>query len=246
MQVPLGDTPEKRIMRAPSPISTPSQASFALASLCAYIQEHELTPGMKLPSERELAGILTVGRPALREAIKALTVLDVLMSKRGAGTYLKTLAALKTDLPGTIEVVETEINMLELLEFRKILEPRAAMLAASRATMNDLRAMERTRVAIEQAGFDWSSVAELDFSLHRLIISAAKNATLLDVYNFLTPMLLKSREITARTAADWSRMHADHQRIVEAIARGETEKAESAMTEHLHHVGFDLIANRKR
>ncbi|MGH9584676.1 MAG: FCD domain-containing protein, partial [Bryobacteraceae bacterium] len=79
-----------------------------------------------------------------------------------------------------------------------------------------------------------------------LIISAAGNSILTQTYKKLTPLLLKSREITARTATDWGKMAEDHEQIVHALVRREPAGAERAMMEHLHHVGFDLIAARTR
>ena len=223
-----------------------ADTSSALTNLRAFIQTGALKAGAKLPAERKLAEILAVGRPALREAIKALSMLGALESRKGAGTYIKSLGALSSGWPAVVEVPETGLNLLELLEMRKMLEPRAAELAAVRASVDDLREIERARAAIESAGSDWKTVGELDFGLHQLIMSAAGNSILMDAYKYLHPLLLKSREITARTATDWGKMKQDHAKIVEALVRREPESAGRAMTEHLHNVGFDLISSRKR
>ncbi|MGA8608832.1 MAG: FCD domain-containing protein [Candidatus Sulfotelmatobacter sp.] len=220
--------------------------SSALESLRSFIQDGNLKPDMKLPPERTLAAMLQVGRPALREAIKALSILGALVSRRGDGTYLKSIAAVTSGWPANAEVPEARLDMLELLELRKMVEPRAAGLAASHASVEDLRLIERARVAIENAGSDWKAVGELDFALHQLIITATGNSILRDTYKYLTPLLMKSRLITARTAQDWKRMRKDHAEIVKALVRRDTKAAETSMMNHLHHVGFDLIAARKR
>lgn len=223
-----------------------SDASSALSNLRAHIQARGLKHGMKLPPERTLAGMLQVGRPALREAIKALTILGAVESRRGDGTYVKSLGALTTGWPAAIEVPDTALDLLELLEVRKMVEPRASALAASRASVEELREIESVRASIDNAASDWKTVGELDFAMHQLIISAANNSILTHTYKKLTPLLLKSREITARTATDWAKMGEDHKQIVDALVRREPVEAERAMLEHLHHVGFDLIATRKR
>ncbi|MGB6728705.1 MAG: GntR family transcriptional regulator, partial [Terracidiphilus sp.] len=89
---------------------------------------------MVLPTERALAEKLGVGRPAIRESIKALTILDVLESRRGDGTYLKSLDGLRSGWPAKVELGAREFSMLDLLEVRKMFEPKAAKLAATRAT----------------------------------------------------------------------------------------------------------------
>jgi len=220
--------------------------SSALEGLRSFIHDGKLKPGAKLPPERRLATMLKVGRPALREAIKALSSLGALVSRRGDGTYLKSVAPVTAGWPANVEIPEARLDLLELLELRKMVEPRAAGLAASRASVEDLREIERTRLAIENAGSDWKAIGELDLVLHQLIIIAAGNSILRDTYKYLTPLLLKSRQITARTAQDWQRMRKDHGEIVEALIRRDVRAAESAMMSHLHHVGFDLISVRKR
>jgi GntR family transcriptional repressor for pyruvate dehydrogenase complex len=199
-----------------------------------------------LPPERLLAEQFKAGRPAIREAIKALTILDVLESRRGDGTYVKSLAALHSGWPAVVEVSEENFDMLELLEVRKIIEPKAAKLAATRASEHDLVEIARLQAALEAEPIDWRKVGDLDYRLHAAIIRAAGNSILSSLHKHLAPLLLRSREITARTAQDWRRMRDDHTGIVRAILRGEGDAAEQAMLEHMHDIGLDLISNRKR
>jgi GntR family transcriptional regulator, transcriptional repressor for pyruvate dehydrogenase complex len=201
---------------------------------------------MKLPSERVLAAEFRVGRPAIREAIKALSILDVLASRRGDGTYVRSLEALATSWPKAIHVTGQNFNMLELLEIRKMVEPKAAALAAARASEQDLRAIMRYRSSLEDESIQWRAVADLDYELHTAIVKAAGNSLLQILYEFLKPYLLRSREITARTTPNWDRMRKDHSAIVEAIVRGESQAAEEATLEHMRNIGLDLISSRIR
>ena len=210
-------------MRQPWKAPEKSDASSALTTLRDYIQFQELKTGKKLPPERTLASILKVGRPSLREAIKALSILGILESRRGDGTYIQSLGPLMSGWPSTVEIPERGLNMLELLEMRKMFEPRAAGLAAARASVEDLRNIERTRIAIEEAGSDWNSIGDLDLALHQLIVTSAGNSILSETYGTLRPLLLKSREITTHTAPGEERMKSDHRAIVDALVRREPE-----------------------
>src|SRR5690242_10726881 len=78
--------------RAGSPSNT-------LSLLKPFIEAGNYGPGMVLPTERALAEKLGVGRPSIRESIKALTILDVLESRRGDGTYVKSLEGLRKGWP---------------------------------------------------------------------------------------------------------------------------------------------------
>ena len=58
-------------------------------ALLSQLLNGQLTPGTRLPSERQLAQTLAVGRSAIREALKALDVLGLIEVRQGDGTYLK-------------------------------------------------------------------------------------------------------------------------------------------------------------
>lgn len=217
----------------------------ALSLLKSFIESGNYTPGMVLPTERALAEKLGVGRPAIRESIKALTILDVLESRRGDGTYLKSLDGLRAGWPAQVELSARDFSMLDLLEVRKMFEPKAAKLAASRAVESHLRRIESQRILVQEAK-DWAAVAEHDLLLHTAIIEAAGNPILSELNSALTRLLHRSRQITGARAPDRSQMLHAHDLIVDAILKGDGDEAEKAMLEHLHRVGLDLISDRKR
>ena len=223
-----------------------AQGSPVLERLRSFIQNGGFQDGAKLPTERELARELQVSRPAIREAIKALSILDALDSRRGDGTYLKSRAALTAGWPATVEIGDKRFSMLEVLEFRKMVEPRAAALAATRASEDDLYQIAQLRTELESDTVDWREYGPLDLEFHDVIVRAAGNPVLREVYGYLSPVLTRLRDITIRSAEDWVRFREDHRAIVEAIVRGESDAAESAMLEHMHHIGLDLISKRRR
>lgn len=217
----------------------------ALALLKSFIEGGNYAPGMVLPTERALAERLGVGRPAIRESIKALTILDVLESRRGDGTYLKSLDGLRRGWPAKVDLGTKDFSILDLLEVRKMIEPKAAKLAASRATESHLRRIEAQRIKVQEAG-DWTDISEHDLLLHTAIIEAAGNPILSELNSALTRLLHRSRKISAARAPDRTEMLDSHNRIVEAILKGDGDEAEGAMLDHLHRVGLDLISDRKR
>jgi GntR family transcriptional repressor for pyruvate dehydrogenase complex len=219
--------------------------SKALSLLKSFIQNGNYAPGMVLPTERALAETLGVGRPAIRESIKALTILDVLESRRGDGTYLISMDGLRTGLPAKVDLGTKDFNLLDLLEVRKMFEPKAANLAASRATESHLRRIVTQRVKVQQAR-TWEATVEHDLLLHTAIIEAAGNPILIEVNSALSRLLHRSRVITGARASDRTQMLDSHSKIVNAILKGDGKEAEEAMLDHLHSVGMDLISDRKR
>jgi GntR family transcriptional repressor for pyruvate dehydrogenase complex len=204
-------------------------ASGVLSLLRNFIEQGGYAVGMMLPPERVLAESFGVGRPAIREAIKALSILDVIESRRGDGTYLKSLDGLKAGWPAKVELRSSGFHLMDLLEVRKMFEPAAAKLAATRASHADLVRIEAECVRIEEAQ-DWTGMAQHDLVLHTAIIDAAGNPVLTELNNALARLQRKSREITGSSAPDRSAMLRNHRFIVDAILRGEPESCLRAPT----------------
>ncbi|MDW5267715.1 MULTISPECIES: FadR/GntR family transcriptional regulator [Acidobacteriaceae] len=198
--------------------------------------------GDQLPPERELALRLGIGRPAIREAIKALSILEVIESKPGAGTFIKSSSNMALNWPETMRTVKPKFDMLQLLEVRKMIEPQAAFLCATRATFVQLGELEQQIITQERNPNNRELMAKSDFLFHDVITRSAGNSILDDVAGFLSPLLVRSRQITASSAPELTRMAREHRAIFEAIRRSQPDLAARAMTEHLQSVGLDLLS----
>jgi GntR family transcriptional repressor for pyruvate dehydrogenase complex len=206
------------------------------------IIREKLQPGQRLPSERTLALELGVGRPAIRETIRALQILDVLDSRQGNGTFIKSLASLSGGWPSRVEVTQRDFDLIELLEVRKMFEPSAASLAAARRDKKQLAAMERELLAQEQYPDDREVLVRHDYLFHEEIMRASNNSILIGVSAHLAPLLIKSRKQTGSTTPDTRRVIQQHRVIFEAIRLRDPELADRAMRDHLSATGVDLIA----
>ena len=223
----------------------PAEApGHALKQLRHYIRNHRLEPGAKLPAERKLSDLLHVSRPALREAIQAMAVLEVLVSRRRDGTYIRSLANLEGNWPSDPRLDDGDFDTIELLEVRKMLEPQAAALAASRANEQQLGEIKAHLLRMKEYVEDIAIREEADFLFHDAVVRAAGNRVLLQLANSLKPLLIKSRRITGQTHHDMSRLIRQHTAIYEAIRMGNAALAEEAMRQHLLGVGVDLIGER--
>lgn len=217
-----------------------------LTKLRGLVESGRFMPGSKLPSERALAAELGAGRPALREAIKVLCGVGTLESRRGSGTYLRSGGAAVEWRQFPAELSAAEFSVFELLEVRKILEPRAAWLAATRANQQQMLNIENARNRLELRDRDWKVVARLDYELHAAIFRGANNPVLLLMYEFLMARILGSPEERLRFPPDLQTMRDGHKAIVEAILKRQPDAAEKAMTDHLQSVGVNLIREASR
>src|SRR5687768_6915197 len=115
----------------------------AMTRIRELIQSGELPPGSRLPPEPQLAADLGVGRNIMREAVRALVAARVLEVRRGNGTFVTSLEP-KLLLEGIGEAVELlqGDTILELTEVRRLFEPAATGLAATRITPQQLAEVE--------------------------------------------------------------------------------------------------------
>ena len=215
--------------------------SGVLEHLRHLIVARNMQPGERLPSERTLATELHVGRPSVREAIKALQVLDVLDSRHGNGTFIKSRAGLSGGWPSQVEVSKLDFDLIELLEVRKMFEPNAAALAAARRDEKQLALMEREVIAMEKRPDDRENLVRHDYLFHEEILHAASNRNLLKIARVLAPLLVRSRKQTGQTTPDTRKIIQQHRTIFEAIRLRQPDVAEHAMRNHLQTTGLDLV-----
>src|SRR5215207_3743686 len=126
-------------------------AAKIVDSLLEMIREGQLSPGDKLPSERDLATMMKVGRPTLREALRGLALMNVVEIRHGHGTYVTSLEPnLLTEHLDLVFSLDDH-TFLDLLDARKVLEVGLVMLAAERITDEELVDLEADLVKSRQA-----------------------------------------------------------------------------------------------
>ena len=98
----------------------------AIGKIKEMIISGRVRPGEKLPREADLAAELGLSRNSLREAVKALTLVNVLDVRQGDGTYATSLApSLLLEALSFIIDFHRDDTVLEFFEVRRILEPAA-------------------------------------------------------------------------------------------------------------------------
>jgi DNA-binding FadR family transcriptional regulator len=242
------DPPTGAVSEAPTDAPTRAATRTVVAKLRDFIHVRQLGPGNRLPAERTLAAELGVGRPALREAIKALSEVGVLESRRGSGTFVNngasSIPVAATGLPEWDAL--PDMSAIDFVEVRKILEPRAAWLAATRASEKQLLQIELARQRLEMRDRDWKMLPRLDYDLHTAIFRATCNPALLWIYQSLMSLFLEAHGDKIRFCFDIEAMRRGHRAIVEAILKRQADVAERAMIDHLQNVGINFIREASR
>lgn len=196
-----------------------------------FIIDNQLKPGYQLPSEMELCTYLGVGRGTVREAIKLLISKNILVIKRGKGTYVANQPGVVEDPWGFAFVQDKHKLAKDLWEMRLFVEPGVASLAAERATEKDIKELRKLAVEIERLIKDKKPHEELDIKLHEFIASVSKN----DVAQHIIPLINYGvRMFVERTKSHLlNETIVTHKDIVEAIASHNKEDAYRAMKNHI-------------
>lgn len=211
-----------------------------LNALVEIIEATNLKVGDRLPSEKELATSLQVGRSSIREALTAWQRMGIIVRNKGAGTRLAAdVNGNRSHKPVTIQV-EAQ-GLMRTLAVRWPLELEAARLAVLNGTEKDMRIINarcEELLAIYEAGENWF---EADNRFHAAIHDASGNP----LFNQLIKQLHAAFHDTYEAPFDQPQM-ADHsipihRDLADAIIARDGEKTNAVMTEIFSIVEAEVI-----
>lgn len=225
--------------RAPGglgPLQVPSAVDFVTDRLLTAIALGEFSVGERLPTERELADILAVGRPTVRAATARLREIGCLEVVRGrsGGHYVRSGWQRESGPAVRRTLLPRWERTKSLLDARCLLESLIARTAAERRDEED---GERIRQALEEyteaaACGDSARIRTSDARLHRAVTRAAKNEplavyghTLLQEINDGFPIEPYQGDLTERALAE-------HRALVRAVLAGDQEEAGRVAAHH--------------
>lgn len=206
----------------------------AIEKIKAMIVSGTLRAGDRLPKEADLAADLGLSRSSLREAVKALSLVNILDVRRGDGTYVTSL-----EPPVLLEALSfivdfhRDTTVLEFLRVRRILEPAATAMAAERITIEEIESLGKL---LDSLGPD-PDVEDLvanDLEFHRRIAAYSGNSVLCSLLETLSGPTTRARVWRGLTQSDAiGRTLAEHRAILDALASHDPEVARSWSTVHI-------------
>jgi DNA-binding FadR family transcriptional regulator len=219
-----------------SPVERTSLADQVAKKILDLVRTGNLKPGDQLPPERDLARMLQVSRPSLREAMRGLQILGVVRSRQGGGAFISSMDA--ADLLGPLQVLITlnALNVDALHECRFLIDGGIARIAAERladADIDRLGAMVKVQKGLltDPIGF---RVSDLEF--HRTIMEATQNPFLIRVSHSLYVLGMEYRRIASERPGVLRQSLADHGAIVAALRARDGDAAQHAMEAHMRSV----------
>ncbi|GAB3826011.1 FadR/GntR family transcriptional regulator [Kribbella italica] len=216
-----------------------SQTDVVVQGIKKLIIDGTLKAGDKLPVEKDLGEALGVSRGPLREGVRALSIMGVLETRQGDGTYVTALDSSLLLAPmGFVVDLQDHSGAHHLHAVRRMLETEAAALAAVHITDEALAAadevLHRAEEHLAAGGLDHEAVIEADIAFHRLIAEASGNPVLEALIGALGGRTLRDRlwRSISQTGADEA-THAEHRAILAALALHDPDRARARMAAHL-------------
>ena len=215
-------------------VNSEQRASRLATQLIELIDLQKLLPGDKLPPERQLADLLAVSRPSLREALHILQAQGLVQIKHGQGTFIQE-PRVAQELRASI--LSTTHGLNELFDAREVLEVPASKWAAKKATKEDIRLLRTTLNQIETVSttqpIDFDQLQVLDAKFHLTIVGIAGNRFINQTLNVLQDVMGMSMETTLKVAGRSEISRIEHNQILEAIENGDGELASKLTLKHI-------------
>ncbi|WP_435738511.1 FadR/GntR family transcriptional regulator [Cellulosimicrobium sp. PMB13] len=203
------------------------------------ILDGTLGPGDRLPVEKDLAESLGVSRGSLREGVRALSILGVVDTRQGDGTYVTSLDPQRLLAPmGFVVDLQGESSALSFHAVRRVLETEAAALAAARITPGALAEARRVLDGVDDVlaatPVDHERFIEADIAFHRVVAEQAGNPVLAALVESLASRTVRER-LWRGLHEDGAeqRTHDEHEAIWRALADRDPERARIRMANHL-------------
>ncbi|MCR4403248.1 MAG: FadR family transcriptional regulator [Firmicutes bacterium] len=217
------------------PVQKHRTASLVAEQIKHFMEEHQLKPGDRLPTERELTEMLRVGRTSLREGLRLLEADGLIEVKAGEGIFAGRLSVDYFLRPVSVSSLLriSERETLELLHLRKVIEAEAASLAATHAKASECRTLEKIAARIGECITDGAKFIPNDVAFHIALVRASGNSVFSRFYMAVIDMLVAQERLTVQVPGVMKRAYEDHLAIASAIASRNPRLAYEEVVKHL-------------
>lgn len=207
-------------------------SDLAYAKIAGRIRSGEFPINARLPAESDLAEMLGISRPVVREALARLRDAGVVISRRGSGSYVR--QAMEPDREPRLTSIA---DMRQCLEYRISMEGEAAYHAAAGPAEHRpalTAAIGRLTADLQAGGME----VQHDFGFHLAVATATGSRFFRDMIESLRPTIVTAMGVTPSFFAPRTRdrlvlLHREHERVYDAIMANDREGARDAMRAHL-------------
>jgi DNA-binding FadR family transcriptional regulator len=231
------------VKRMPQLRRTTLSQSIASALLDS-IEEGRYRPGDLLPTERELVIEFDAGRNTVREAVQALVALGVIDVRPGVGA--RVVEVRRSEAAKNVAVASriSDAAVVDLIEFRATVEVDIAKRAAERSNSESLANIRDALAAFEVAVRTATGIAAADIEFHRAVAAASDNSVFMTTLDAVSDLLTATRSEAAKAPGAPEMAIVQHQAILEAIERSDSDGAGLAARDHVDRGTWALLVAR--
>jgi DNA-binding GntR family transcriptional regulator len=214
--------------------SQPSIVRNSLAEQTYELLRRQIIEGTLRPGERlsifDLSAQLGISRTPVKEAINRLSLDGLVTILPQSGTFVSRLTTEQIR-----EIYEARL-MIELWAVPQIALPGRDWDSAAAAALLD----HCSRLFRNENEFDLATFVDCDRDFHKLIVKAARNERISALYESVYPQIQLLRVYWASPDRCW-KSHGEHGEIFAAIERGDQEKIQQSLRDHIIGSGEDVI-----
>lgn len=224
------------------PVVTRSRLPDQIAKhLMRQIVEKNLPPGTLLPTESELVQEFSVGKSAVREAVRIVSTKGLVEVVQGSGMRVTPKQRWNLIDPELIAIIGDDVvSIVHLMELRMALEPSIAAQAAKRATDEQIEDLAELIEASAAHLEDTEGVVLRDMEFHSVLTAAADNPLYSILLGSVVELQVEMRRRVAGTEGGRNHGIEYHRRILEAVRQHDPALARQTMSEHLKSVAEGL------
>lgn len=239
-----GPVPDSR--KKWQPVARVRTYELVLQRIEAQIVSGELRAGERLPPERELAELLGVSRPAVREALRVLEAQGAVRSQVGNGPASgTTIDRVPRDALARLlrlHVALGSFPLEDVVETRVAMERSIAILACRHAGPGDLARMQAALQAMDVSGVGLETFNQCDTEFHVSLADAGANRLMSDMTRAIResvriPILTAMTAMADTGQPGWPHiqdgLRADHHAIFTAVQAGHAEQAAELLESHI-------------
>jgi DNA-binding FadR family transcriptional regulator len=192
----------------------------------------EFAPGTLLPNEAEWGLVYNASRTAVREAIKSLSAKGLIASRPKVGSRVEPKMRwnlLDRDvLAWHRTATDRKAFLISTQEFRRIVEPGIAELAARKRTTKQI---DQLVAALDDmhAAKSHTEMVKADVQFHEVLLSASNNDLLVPFNILIDETLANLFDFTTQRNPKFKQAIKLHEAIARAIIAGDPAAARKAM-----------------
>ena len=223
-----------------SPIKRISVSEQIFEQLKEKITSGELQPGDRLPSENELCKLYGVSRTTIRQALANLSSLELIETRFGEGSFVKqtSISDAVASLLNTPRLSRESI--LEIIEFRQLIEPPVAKLACKKASAADIKLLRTIYQNMIDSQNDLNTFTQYDLQFHLAIVEIAGNSYIMRIIDLTATMIDRAfADIVAQRGNEAGLKY--HGMLLHAFEIQDDYAVQRIMQEHLDELCRDYV-----